>query len=430
MTTTSLVVVGLNHKTAPVALLEKLAIGGDRLPKALHQLSTYEHVSEGAILSTCNRIEVYAAVSKFHGGAQDLRNFLSEFCHVAPEDFNDLLYTYHDEGAVRHLFRVAAGIDSMIVGESEILGQVRRSFQTATEEGSALRVLGSAFRRALRAGKRSRTETDIARNPVSVSSAAVELARRAFSDGTLSGKRITVVGAGKMGRLAVQALKSAGAGDVSVVNRSEERAVALAEAFGVEPRPLESLVEDLATADIIISSTTAPGMVIDQALVRSALDDRPDGKPLFIVDIAVPRDVEPEVGDIPGVVLRDIEDLRGVVDSNLGTRLSEVAGVEKIIAEELEAFARWERSTESAPVVTALVERGEEIRQDELQKITARLGDLRPEQQAAVDQLTQRILARFIHAPLENVKALGDPEQRDAYLIALRELFDLDHPSE
>ena len=138
MTTTSLVVVGLNHKTAPVALLEKLAIGGDRLPKALHQLSTYEHVSEGAILSTCNRIEVYAAVSKFHGGAQDLRNFLSEFCHVAPEDFNDLLYTYHDEGAVRHLFRVAAGIDSMIVGESEILGQVRRSFQTATEEGGAL----------------------------------------------------------------------------------------------------------------------------------------------------------------------------------------------------------------------------------------------------------------------------------------------------
>lgn len=431
MTTTSLVVVGLNHKTAPVALLEKLAISQDRLPKALHQLSTYEHISEGAILSTCNRIEVYAAVTKFHGGAQDLRNFLSEFCHVAPEDFNDLLYTYHDEGAVRHLFRVAAGIDSMIVGESEILGQVRRSFQTATEEGSSMRVLSSAFRRALRAGKRSRTETEIARNPVSVSSAAVELARRAFgSDGTLAGKRITVVGAGKMGRLAVQALKSAGAGDVSVVNRSEERAVALAEAFGVEPRPLESLVELLATADIVISSTTAPGMVIDQALVRSALDDRPDDKPLFIVDIAVPRDVEQEVGDIPGVVLRDIEDLRGVVDSNLGSRLSEVAGVEKIIAEELEAFARWERSTESAPVVTALVERGEEIRLDEVRKISARLGDLTPDQQAAVDQLTQRIIARFIHSPLENVKNLSDPEQRDDYLMALRELFELDHPSE
>lgn len=431
MTTTSLVVVGINHKTAPVALLEKLAISQERLPKALHQLGTFEHIAEGAILSTCNRIEVYAAVTKFHGGAQDMRNFLSEFCHVAPEEFNDLLYTYHDEGAARHLFRVTAGIDSMIVGESEILGQVRRSFQIATEEGTAFRILGSAFRRALRAGKRSRTETEIARNPVSVSSAAVELARRAFgSQGTLSGKRVTVVGAGKMGRLAVKALRSAGVGEVSVVNRSEERAAALAEAFGVEPRPLETLVEDLAAADIVISSTTAPGIVIDRALVRSAFEGRPDDKPLFIVDIAVPRDVEPEVGDIPGVVLRDIEDLRGVVDSNLGSRLSQVAGVEKIIAEELEAFAHWERSSESAPVATALVERGEEIRRTELGRIATRLRDLTPDQRAAVEQLTQRIIARFIHSPLENVKNLGDPEQRNAHLAALRELFELDHPPE
>ena len=176
----SLVVVGLNHKTAPIELLEKLAISEEMLPKALTQLGNYEHVLEGAILSTCNRIEVYAVVSKFHGGAQDVRNFLAEFCHLAPEDFVDRLYTYHDEGAVRHLFRVAAGIDSMVIGESEILGQVKRAFQRATDEGTIGPVLSKLFRQAVRAGKRARTETAIGRNPVSVSSAAVDLARRAF----------------------------------------------------------------------------------------------------------------------------------------------------------------------------------------------------------------------------------------------------------
>ncbi len=431
MTPTSLVVVGLNHKTAPVALLEQLAVSTDRLPKALHQLVTYEHISEGAILSTCNRIEVYAAVTKFHGGAQDMRNFLAEFCHVAPEDFNDLLYTYHDEGALRHLFRVTAGIDSMVLGESEILGQVRRAFAAAVDEGAASRILGSAFRRALRSGKRARSETEIARNPVSISSAAVELARRAFgSDGSLAGKKVAVIGAGKMGRLAVQALKTAGADELIVINRSEERAVALAEAFDVESRPLETLAEDLAVADIVISSTTAPGILIDQSLVRAALDDRAQDKPLFIVDIAVPRDVDPDVAHIPGVVLRDIEDLRGVVDSNLGSRLGEVSGVEKIISEEMEAFAHWERSTESAPVATALVERGEEIRRSEIDRLATRFDALTDEEREAVDQLSRRIVAKLIHEPLENVKSLGDQDRRDAYLKALRELFGLDRPSE
>src|SRR5918992_1702749 len=331
-----IVVVGLNHKTAPISLLDRLSITESELLKALHQLETYEHVNEAVVLSTCNRIEAYAAVTKFHGGAQDLRNFFAEFCHVAPEDFTDHLYTYHDEGAVRHLFRVASGIDSMVIGESEILGQVRRGFQFAMEEGISGHLLGSAFKRAIRVGKRARSETAIGRNPVSISSAAVELARRAFEPKAMSGKRIVIVGAGKMGRLAAQALASAGAGDVVIVNRSKQRADDLAATFNAVARPFEELVDVLADADIVISSTTAPGTVIDAAIVERALDLRGEDRALFIVDIAVPRDVEPEVAAIEGVVLRDIEDLRGVVEASVGGRIGEVSKVEEIIAAEVE----------------------------------------------------------------------------------------------
>ncbi|MDQ3646749.1 MAG: glutamyl-tRNA reductase, partial [Actinomycetota bacterium] len=201
----SIVVVGVNHRTSPIDLLERLAIPRDSLVKALHQLGTYDHVLEGVVLSTCNRVEVYANVTKFHGGTQDLRNFLSEVAHVAPEDFSDNIYTYHDEAAVRHLFKVAAGIDSMVVGETEILGQVRSAFQVASDEGQVQRTLRRAFSQALRVGKRARTETAIGRNRVSVSSAAVELARRARSSRSLAGRRVLIVGAGKMGGLAAQA---------------------------------------------------------------------------------------------------------------------------------------------------------------------------------------------------------------------------------
>jgi glutamyl-tRNA reductase len=421
-----IVVVGLNHKTAPISLLDRLSITESELLKALHQLETYEHVDEAVVLSTCNRIEAYAAVTKFHGGAQDLRNFFAEFCHVAPEDFTDHLYTYHDEGAVRHLFRVASGIDSMVIGESEILGQVRRGFQFAMEEGISGHLLGSAFKRAIRVGKRARSETAIGRNPVSISSAAVELARRAFEPDTLSGKRIVIVGAGKMGRLAAQALASAGAGDVVIVNRSQQRADDLAATFNAVARPFEELVDVLADADIVISSTTAPGTVIDAAIVERALDLRSKDRALFIVDIAVPRDVEPEVAAIEGVVLRDIEDLRGVVDASVGGRIGEVSKVEEIIAAEVERFVQWERAAEAAPTASALVARADEIRRSELERFLTRLESLSPEERDAVDHLTRRIVAKILHAPLAKSRELASSKKGEAYLEALRALFDLD----
>ena len=420
----SIVVVGVNHKTAPVDLLERLAISEEMLPKALHQLTTYEHVIEGAILSTCNRIEAYAVVSKYHGGAQDLRNFFAEFCHVAPEDFTDNLYTYHDEAAVGHLFRVAAGIDSMVVGESEILGQVRRAFSTASAEGTVQLTLSHAFRRALRTGKRARTETAISRNPVSISSAAVDLARTAFPTGSLEDLRVLVVGAGKMGRLAMQALRSAGTSSVTLVNRSEERLLAAAEEFGARRRPIEELGEAIAEADIVITSTTAPDTLIGRPMIEAAMAGR--SRPLFIVDIAVPRDVDPDVSHIDNVVLRDIDDLRGVVETGIGGRLGEVSKVEDVVAQELQRFMDWQRASEIGPTLAALVDKAEEIRRAEVDRMAPRLAGLSEAQRKALEEATQRAVAKVLHAPLTKARELAASNKGHAYIAALRELFELD----
>ncbi len=420
-----IVVVGVNHRTAPIALLERLAIADDDLPKALDHLDNYEHVLEGAVLSTCNRVEVYAVVSKFHAGVQDVKNFLSEFCHVAPEDFVDDAYSYHDEAAVKQLFRVASGIDSMVLGESEILGQVRRAFQTAIDEGVANRVLSTAHRSALRVGKRARSETAIGRNPVSVSSAAVELARRAFEHKDLSGRKVAIVGAGKMGRLAAQALKNAGATGVVVVNRTDERGQDLARTFGAESRRFEELPIVLREADIVICSTTAPQTVIDRSLIETAVADRPH-RPLFIVDIAVPRDVDPTVADIPGIFLRDIDDLKTVAQSGMGSRVAEVGKVEAIIDEELQRFLAWERSTEVDPSIASLLAHAEEIRSAELERALGRVPRLTDEERDQIDRMTSRIVAKLLHVPIDKVRRLAASKQGHTYAAALRELFGLD----
>lgn len=427
METMSIVVVGLNHRSAPISLLERLSIAEERMPKALHQLGTFDHVVGGAILSTCNRIEVYAVVTRYHAGAQDLRNFLSEFCHVEPEEFVDHLYSYHDATAVKHLFRVATGIDSMVVGESEILGQVRRAYQRALDEGSVDRLLGAVFKHALRVGKRVRTDTAIGRNPVSVSSAAVDLARRAFSGG-LAGKRVAIVGAGKMGRLAAAALANAGASDLTVVNRSADRAEELADIFGATAAGFGDMIETIAQADILICSTTAPGTVIDVPCLEAAMAERGTDKPLFIVDIAVPRDVDDAAAAIPGVVLRDIDDLKGVVDANLGGRLDEVAVVEEMIAEELERFLQWERSTDYPPTAAALVAKMDEHRRTELARVAKKLDQMTPEQRETVEQLTQRLMSKFLHSPLTKARDAAVSKQSHLHLMTLRELFDLDDP--
>ena len=420
----SLIVVGLNHRTAPVSLLERVAISDEMLPKALHQLGTFENIVEGAILSTCNRTEIYAMAPRFHAGVQDLRNFLGDFCHIAPEDLADHLYTFHEDGAVRHLFRVASGIDSMVLGESEILGQVRRSYQVAEDEGLVTRVLGAAFRHALRVGKRARTQTAIGRNPVSVSSAAVELARKAFANKSLEGRSIAVVGAGKMGSLAAKALARSGASEITVVNRSEEKAQTLADELEIESRSWDELGEAIAASDIVISSTTAPGAVIDRSIVAAAIEERTT--PLLLVDIAVPRDIDTSVAELPNVVLRDIDDLRGVVESNLGSRVGEVSKVEEIITEELARFVEWEQATEVGPTVSALVARADELKEEELQRLAARAKGLSPEQRELVEHSMARLISKLLHVPINRTKELASSKQGYLYVAALRELFALD----
>lgn len=421
-----ILVVGLNHKAAPVSLLERLVIGEDDLIKALHQLDNYQHVLEGAILSTCNRTEVYAVVSKFHGGAQDLRNFLSEFCHVAPEEFSDHLYTYHEEAAAGHLFRVAAGVDSLVVGESEILGQVRRAFSIAIDEGVARSVLSGAYRSALTAGRRARTETGIGRNPASVSTAAVELARRSFPEPGFQGKVVVLVGAGKMGSLAAKALARHGAEDVVVVNRTEERGRRLAEEFGARCLTLERLGEAISGADIVLCSTTSPETVIDRDLVEASMRTRHPQRTLMFVDIAVPRAVEPEVADVPGVVLRDIDDLHSVLEHTTVSRRAEASAVEEIVAGELKRFTAWAKAIEVAPTLAALVRKGEEIRVSELDRAGTDLARLSEAEAAAVEQVTRRIVAKLLHEPLETARNLASSESGHPYISALRDLFDLD----
>ena len=421
-----IVVVGVNYRTAPIDLLERLAISEEEMPKALHQLDTCDHVLEGVIVSTCNRVEVYAAVSKFHAGTQDVKNFISEFRHVAPEDFADIAYTYHDEGAIKQLLRVASGIDSMVVGESEILGQVRRAFESAREEGTSRRVLGAACRSAMRVGKRARTETAISRNPVSVSSAAVELARRAFEDRNLAGKKVAILGAGKMGRLAARALHASGATDITVVNRTEERAREVAEIFDAAPRALEDLPSVVANVDILISSTTASQTIVDRELVEAATADR--DLPLLIVDIAVPRDVDPAVSDLRGVFLRDIDDLKSVADEGLGNRLAEVGKVEAIIDAELSRFLEWERSSEVGPSIADLLAKAEEIRGKEVERMLGR-SSLSDKDREAIDRMTARIVSKLLHVPIEKVRNLASSKQGHVYATALRELFGLDDES-
>ncbi|HEV3473243.1 MAG TPA: glutamyl-tRNA reductase, partial [Actinomycetota bacterium] len=286
------------------------------------------------------------------------------------------------------------------------------------------RALTAAFRKALRVGKRARTETAIGRNPVSISSAAVELARRAFG-GDLSGRKIAILGAGKMGALAATALASAGAADVTVVNRSEERGDELAARFSATSRPLSDLPAVLVDVDILITSTTAPHTVIERPHVQAALTHRSADAPLFIVDIAVPRDVEPNVRELSRVVLSDIDDLREVVEAGVGSRRSEVKRVEEIIEEEVQSYLEWQRSREVTPTASALVAWAEAIRSGELDRIQEELG-LPPDQRAALDNVTTQIVSKLLEPPIERAKELASSKQGYMYLAALRELFELD----
>jgi len=412
----------LNHRTVPLELLERMNVSPARLPKVLGDLAGREHISEVVLLSTCHRTEVYAVAERYHGAVQDIRNVFSEMAFIPPEDFSDHLYTYFDDGAVNHLFSVAAGLDSVVLGESEILGQVRQAWQSAQEEGVAGSRLAALFRHALVAGKRARTETAIARGTTSLSHAAVDMAARRV--GSLEGKRILLLGAGDVGESMAVAVAGIAGAQVFVANRTWDRAVALASRVGGRAVQLDGLASALTEADVLMTSTGAPSAIVDHTDLAPVVERR-GGRPLLIVDVAMPRDIDPAVADLPGVALLDLDDVRAFVEAGLAERRREVARVRAIVDEERERFIDNATAREVAPTITSLRERAEALRLSELERQRGRLDSLDPKQREAVEAVTRGVLAKLLHDPTVRLKDAAGTAKGERLSDALRELFDL-----
>jgi glutamyl-tRNA reductase len=420
----SVVVVGLNNRTSPLAVLEPMTVPAARLPKALHDLAGRDHLSEVAVVSTCLRTEVYAVASRFHGAMSDIRNFFSAWSGIPPEEFSDQLYSYYDEAAAAHLFTVAAGLDSAVLGEGEILGQVGDAWEAARVEGMVGPVLATLFRQALEVGKRVRSETAITRGTTSLSQVAVAVAGAEL--GSLAGKTTLVLGAGEMGEAMAQALAGAiDTGSLLVANRTWSRATQLAARCGGRAIEWSALPAALVQADVLLASTGSPHLLLEAADLEPLLAAR-GGRPLLIVDIAVPRDVDPAVGALPGVTLLDMDDLSASAAAAIAGRRQEVPKAEAIVAEEVDRYLDMSAQRHVAPLVAALHERGEAIRTAELVRFKRRLVGLEPAQAAAVEALTRGIVAKLLHDPTINVKAGAGTPSGEQLAQGLRQLFDLD----
>lgn len=424
----SLSCLGINHRTAGVALRERVALGveaqrrwlGSDSPRALKETLG---LTEVAVLSTCNRTELYAVHDAPLPDHALLRAF-SSLTAATPTEFQSHLYSLADVDAVRHLLRVAAGLDSMVLGEAEILGQVRAARELACGEGAAGPVLDAAFRAAAQAGRRARTETGICRLPGSVATEAVRLVHDVA--GPLEHLAVLIVGTGKMGRVVGDTFRTRGGRRVAVVSRTREHAETLARAWDGLALPWHDLPAAVRAADAIISSTGAPHAVITRELVEGALGGRGDGRRRVIVDIAVPRDVEREVGSVPGVALYDIDDLQARVAENLDVRGREAPAVERIIEEEVQHFAAWLRVWGLRPVLSGMHARGEAIRQRELSRVLRRLGPISPEIREQVDSFSRSLVNQILDAPSRRLRDTADPARAETFGAVTRELFGLD----
>lgn len=432
----SVVVVGLNHRSVPLRVLEQTAVSPEQLPKALHDLSGRDYLNEVVVVSTCMRTEVYAVASRYHGGINEIRKFLSAWSGAPLEDVAGEVYEFHDETAVHHLFRVASGLDSAVLGEGEILGQVRDAWTAAQVERSCGPVLATLFRRAVETGKRVRSETAIARGTTSLSQAALAMATERL--GSLAARTSLVIGAGQMGEAMAVALGgslgmgTAGAagspalsgGSLLIANRTRGRADLLAERTGGSAVAWEDLGSAVVGADVILASTGAAEVVLDAGALEASLPDRA-GRPLLIVDIGVPRNVDPAVGELDGVTLLDMDDLRAFVDVAMEGRRAELPAAEAIVAEEVERHLAIAAEREVAPLVVALRERGEMIRLAELERFAPRLAALDDRQRRAVEALTRGIVAKLLHEPTVGIKAQAGSVEGERLAAALAQLFEL-----
>ena len=417
----SIVVIGVSHRTAPIELLERVSIAGPDLGKAITGLVSRANIREAAVLSTCNRTEVFAVAERFHGAYADIRDFFCELAGLQPDELHPHLYSQHDDAAVSHLFEVAAGLDSVVLGESEILGQVRGAWEVAQSEGGSKATLNLLFRHAIETGKRARTETSIGKHTASVSHAAVEMANERL--GSLAGRRVLVVGAGDMGEGVAVALVGAGATDITVTNRTQERALRLATRVGGTVVPFEELGVALRSADVLLTCSGAGSIIIDRELVTASRHGVTE--PLLVVDIAVPRDVAADVEHAPHVTLLNLDHLRDWAARGLAMRAAEADRVRSIVAEEVERFSMEATARQAAPLVALLHEKAEAVRATELERFSNRLASLDAAQRDAVDAVTKGIVAKFLHQMSVRLKDDAGTPQGERNAAAVRDLFDL-----
>jgi glutamyl-tRNA reductase len=412
----NIVLLGLNHKTAPVELRERLAIGPQQLEQATRSLLQSPGVLEGMILSTCNRVELFTSLQP---DAPDLLQFIESYFDIEREVVAPHIYEYRQENAVRHLFRVACSLDSMVIGEPQILGQVKSSYLAARSAGAIRGHLDKVLQRAFVVAKRVRSETQIGSSSVSIASVAVELARKIF--GSLEGKKVLLVGAGKMSEQAARHLMAQGAGSVLVANRTHERAEQLAQRFGGRAIGFDDLYANADQADIIITSTGAARPVFRREHAQHFLQQR-RGRPMFFIDIAVPRDVDPEVNKLDGIFLYDIDDLQSVAGSHLKERSREAELAEAMILAEVDKYQRRLHALNVAPEIVQLQQSAEQIRLGELRRVGSRLQGLSAEQQTAVEALTRSLVNKFLHRPVQAFKAAAS-DGNTAAVEAIREAF-------
>ena len=418
-----IIALGLNHRTAPVEIRERVSFSGDALEEPLRSILSLPSIKEDMILSTCNRVEVYAAVRSFDEGIHDLKGFLSDLPRIPRKQLEKCLYVYRGEEAVRHVFRVAASLDSMVVGEPQILGQVKSAFSEASHYHAAGTILNRLLHRAFTVAKRVRTETKIGNRAVSISFVAVELARKIFGD--LQDKAILLVGAGEMCELAARHLITHGVSRVTVTNRTPQGAQELAQIFDGRTIPFDQLLEALKAADIVISSTASPHYVIHYSDVARVIRARRN-RSMFFIDIAVPRDVDPRVNSIENIYLYDIDDLQGVAEANIKDRKKEASKAEEIVEREVKRFCQWYESLETTPTVRLLRSKLEAIRQKELRKAYAALSLSSEKERTVLDALTSAIVNKILHDPITLLKRVDQNSSSEILVDSIRRLFRLE----
>jgi len=417
----NILIVGLNHKTAPIEVREKIAFAGPKLEEAINILKKSNTVKENIILSTCNRVEIYAGVSDMDSGIESIKDFLSEFHKVSRDLLDKSLYLHKGTEAIRHMYRVASSLDSMVVGEPQILGQLKDAYDTALKNKTTGVLLNKLMRKSVSVAKRIRTETRIAASAVSISFAAVELAKKIFGD--LPSKSFMLLGAGEMAELAARNLINSGVKEVCITNRTIARAEELASEFHGKVVPFENFTNELLHTDIVICSTGAPHYILLKEQVHKTMKERKQ-KPMFIIDISVPRNIDPQINDLDNVYLYDVDSLQGIVDTNVQERAKEAEKAEQIVDEEIGSFLKWHASLAATPTVVALRNKAEEIRKAEFEKTVKKLGPMEEEKIRAIEYLTVSIVNKLIHPPTAALKS--ENNDKEAMLDVVRKLFQLD----